>query len=217
MDENFRFFALAYLNDWWQYDRNFVFGLSPCRDRSVRASNLVDAATYYNIIRRFPKGSMPQVLDLLDTTFGLMGPVTTLSVDLVVTALAGLFNQVFQRGVEISSASKFMWIRQQTPVVIFDRRAETCLIRLGAKLNGEYPTYRAEWTKQFNQRQHTIADACAELVRVKDFSPRDETEERLISTTSSRWFHERVFDKFLWWNGQLSGNLASPSQIDLSD
>ena len=201
MDENFKFFGLAYLNDWWQYDRHFVSGLSPSSDRNSRAARLADAAIYYNIIRRFPKGSMPQVLDLVDATFGLMGPLEAHNVDLVVTALAGLFNDVFNRGVEISSASKFLWLRQQTPVVIFDSRAETCLVRLGAKLNGEYATYRAEWLKGFNQREQVIREACVELIRVKDFSPTDEIEEHLTSTANSRWFHERVFDKFLWWNG----------------
>ena len=201
MDDNLKFFALAYLNDWWQYDRNFVSGIAPSRDRSVRVSKLGEAATYYNIIRRFPKGSMPQVLHLVDATFGMLGPLGTNNVDLAVTALAELFNQVFQRGVEISSASKFLWIRQQTPVVIFDSRAETCLVRLGAKLNGKYATYRAEWLKQFGQREQVIQEACSELVRVKDFSPKDETDEHLLAVTSSQWFHERVFDKFLWWNG----------------
>jgi hypothetical protein len=46
-----------------------------------------------------------QVLDLIDATFGIigmMGPLGTHNVDLVVTALAELFNQVFERGVEIS-------------------------------------------------------------------------------------------------------------------
>lgn len=117
------------------------------------------------------------------------------------TALAELFKQVFDRGVEISAASKFLWIRQQLPVVIFDRRAKNSLLSLGAKLDGKYATYRAEWLKQFDHRELDIQKASAELVRVKDFSPSDETEEHLIAIVRSRWFHERVFDKFLWWNG----------------
>jgi hypothetical protein len=200
MNDNFMFFALAYLNDWWQYDRNFVLGLLPSRNRSDRASRIADAATYYNIIRRFPEGSMPQVLALVDATFGMMGPITTHNVDLVVTALAQLFKQVF-RGEEISASSKFLWMWQQAPVVIFDSRAEACLVRLGAKLNGKYATYRAAWLKQFDQGELEIQKACAELVRVKDFSPKDETTASLTSTVNSRWFHERVFDKYLWWNG----------------
>jgi hypothetical protein len=90
-------------------DSPFDLGLSPSRDRNGRASRLSEAATYYDIIRRFPEGSMPQVLDLVDATFGTTGPLGTHNVDLVMTALAELFNQVFKRGVEIPSASKFLW------------------------------------------------------------------------------------------------------------
>jgi hypothetical protein len=202
MDENFGFFALAYLNDWWQNDRFFVSGLLPSRDRNVRVSQLVEAATYYNIIRRFPKGSMPQVLDLVDATFEKMGPLATHNVDVAVTGLAQQLSGVSNRGVEISSASKFLWIWQQTPVVIFDSRAANCLVRLGSRLNGGYETYRAEWLKEFDKRGQIIQKACAELIRVKDFSPGDETDQQLIAVASSRWFHERVFDKLLWWNGK---------------
>jgi hypothetical protein len=131
----------------------------------------------------------------------MMGPITVHNVDLVVAALAGLFNQVYKRGIEISAASKFLWIRQQTPVIIFDSRAETCLVRLGSKLNGKYSTYRTEWLKQFTKREPEIQSACAQLVQVKDFAPTDETVATLTSTVNSRWFHERVFDKLLWWNG----------------
>ena len=201
MDNNFKFFALAYLNDWWQYDRSFVVGLSPSLSRDVRARRLMEAATYYNVIRRFPKGSMGQVLDLLDATFGLVGPSKPHNVDLAVTALAEVFNQTFHRGIEISAASKFLWIRQQSPVVIFDSRAETCLVRLGATLDDKYGTYRTEWLKQFDEREEVIRLACAELIRVRTFSPDDETDENFASVTNSRWFRERVFDKFLWWNG----------------
>ena len=49
-----------------------------------------------------------------------------------------------------------------------------------------------------------MRSACAELARVSDFSPDNETDEHLRSTIASRWFHERVFDKFLWWNGETS-------------
>jgi hypothetical protein len=201
LDENFKFFALAYLNDWWQYDRRFVSGLSPSNDRDSRALILTEAATYYNVIRRFPEGSMPQVLDLVDATFGMMGPITIQNVDLIVTALAVLFDKVFDRGVEISAASKFLWIRNQIPVVIFDRRAKKSLKRLGAKRNGKYVKYRAEWLKQFDQREQDIQTACAALAQVMNFAPTDETMANLTSTVNSRWFHERVFDKFLWWNG----------------
>ena len=34
-------------------------------------------------------------------------------------------------------------------------------MRLGAKLNGKYATYRSEWLKQFDQSERDIQKACA--------------------------------------------------------
>src|ERR1035437_4205643 len=48
---NFKFFAFAYLSDWWQYDEHFVSGLR--RHGSSRREHLVKAATYYQVIRSF--------------------------------------------------------------------------------------------------------------------------------------------------------------------
>jgi hypothetical protein len=48
---------------------------------------------------------MPQILDQVDATFGMMGPITTQNVDLIETALAELFKHVSDRGIEISAPS----------------------------------------------------------------------------------------------------------------
>ena len=72
--ENFRFFAFAYLNDWWQYDRHFVAGLSLSSSRDARLYWISEAANYYQVSRRFPKTKdgaerLGKVLDRLDRSF----------------------------------------------------------------------------------------------------------------------------------------------------
>jgi hypothetical protein len=137
---------------------------------------------------------------------GLNGVVVTRdNVDSTVCKLAEEFASTCGRGKEISAASKFLWIRCKAPVVVLDERAKTCLRRLDGKIGEDYAQYRKKWLNQFEQREEAIRLACAELPRVKDFSPDDETGENLKSTVTSRWFHERVFDKFLWWNGGTEG------------
>jgi len=200
--DNLKFFALAYLNDWWQYDRNFVAGLCPSQSRKIRLQRLNEAATYYQVIRRFPKKKdgaerLGKVLDLLDAALEGLSALTQYNVDVAVRTLAEKFNEAYEQGIEISAASKFLWIRHKTPVVIYDARAYTCLERLGSKIGTGYADYRGEWLKQFDQREEVIRSACAELVRVRDCSPDDETDESFQSTIASRWFCERVFDKFL--------------------
>ena len=56
MDDNFNFFALAYLNDWLEHHGTFVSGVSPSRDRSIRASRLAEAADDDKIIDGFQRG-----------------------------------------------------------------------------------------------------------------------------------------------------------------
>jgi hypothetical protein len=53
MNTNFKFFAFAYLSDWWQYDAHFVSRLSV--GNSFRRECLVEAATYYQVVRSFHK------------------------------------------------------------------------------------------------------------------------------------------------------------------
>ena len=205
--ENFRFFAFAYLNDWWQYDRHFVAGLSPSSSRNARLYWINEAASYYQVGRRFPKkkdGSerLGKALDRLDAGLHQAGTLTEKNVDEVVTTLADKFNVAYENGIEISAASKFLWIRNKAPVVIFDARASACLLRLGATLDGKYAKYRGEWLRCLAQREEIIRTTCNDLLELKKFSPDAETEENLMVTVTSRWFHERVFDKFLWWNGR---------------
>lgn len=205
--ENFEFFAFAYLNDWWQYDRHFVAGLSLTSSRSARLYWINEAASYYQVGRRFPKKKdagerLGKALDRLDAVLQQAGTLTAQNVEEVVTTLAEEFNVDYENGIEISAASKFLWIRNKTPVVIFDARASACLLRLGATLDGKYAKYHGEWLRCFEQRQKIVRAACNDLLELKKFSPDAETEENLTSTVTSRWFHERVFDKFLWWNGR---------------
>jgi hypothetical protein len=224
--ENFRFFALAYLNDWWQYDRNFVAALSLSQSRETRVKWLYEAAKYYQVNRRFSEKDWPgkewqrfgAVLDILDAAAEESG-VTESNVVQTVQKLAEKLGSPSD-SVEISAASKFLWIRHRTPAVIYDDRAYGCLKRqLGCKIpvrdweTTGYKNYRAEWIKEFGKREECIRLACAELGSLKEFSPDDETEENIKSTVTSRWFFERVFDKFLWWGGvsQLSVGTTSRS------
>jgi hypothetical protein len=94
--ENFEFFALAYLNDRWQYDRNFVAGLLPSQSKDNRVQSLYAAANYYQVARRFPKKDWSgedwrrfgPVLDLLDGAAEVMDGLTQSNVDQTVQDLA---------------------------------------------------------------------------------------------------------------------------------
>ena len=207
--ENFKFFALQYLNDWYEKDRGFINELSSIT-KEVRLRNLHDAAQYYGVKRNFG-GVKKKGLDAAFTLLENAAQAATRqhqSVVAIVAQLAKDFEKEYpkQSGKEkVSAASKFLWLRCQSPVVIRDTNAFACLqaASCGRLPQSNYSSYCREWRRQFSKRKARIRAACAGLVRVKEFSlAKDMTDEELKSIVGSRWFRERVFDKFLWWNGE---------------
>lgn len=209
---NFKFFALAYLNDWWQYDKSFVSGLSP--SAKSRRESLVRAATYYQVIRLFPKRHDSSAATRLDNALaeldGALSAVNNVltpnNVDVIVENLANRLGSVYKRKTGktklISAASKFLWIRRQS-AVIYDARAHKCLKIMNAVPGRSYASYRKAWMSEFQKYQPHIRSVCRRLSGsgVRDFAPDSRARRRLKSLVGQRWFHERVFDKFLWWNG----------------
>jgi hypothetical protein len=203
MMDNFKFFALHYLNDWYGYDRRFVEGLRPSKDRAARLVCIREAVKYYTIARNFKarpgEEKLASALAALDNA---SREVTQANVDATVCALAETFQGLYGKYL-ISAASKLLWLRHQSPVIIYDSRALACLnVRCSKALVGcTYAVYRREWLRQFHNRESEIRAASKELARVKDFSIAPAmTHHELMQLVSNEWFHHRVFDKFLWWN-----------------
>jgi len=123
------------------------------------------------------------------------------AVDASVCGLATAFKARFGN-YAVSAASKFLWLRRRSPVVIYDGQAAECLWAHGGMFApSDYPAYRREWRKQYSENRASIASACSELTRVRDFSLADlMPDSAFADLTSAEWFYERVFDKFLWWN-----------------
>lgn len=200
--ENFRFFAMHYLNDWCLDDHRFVSGLQPTNDTATRLEHLREAASYYKVVRNLKtieeKERLSGALTAIDS---ISPPTSDEAVDPAVNALAAALQSIYGMNV-ISAASKFLWLRYRWPVVIYDDRAIQCLRASGCRIGMcDYGGYRREWKRRFAEREVVIREACAELERVKDFSLASWVPEgNFRDITSARWFHERVFDKFLWWN-----------------
>lgn len=200
---NFRFFALHYLNDWCDDDRRFVEGLRPNIETSERLKILREAASYYGVSRTLPTlDGEERLTAALAEIDAIEIPINEQRVDEVICRLANQLEERYGR-YAISAASKFLWLRQKSPIVIWDDRADKCLRRSGCQFarRDYYRQYRQEWRKQFADCEKSIRAACAELVDVKAFSlAAGASDEEIGQLISAQWFHERVFDKFLWWN-----------------
>jgi hypothetical protein len=202
--ENFKFFALQYLNDWYEKDRGFIAELSSIT-KEVRLRCLEEAAQYYGVLRNFG-GVAEKGLDAAFTMLeNAAQNVTLQSVVAVVSKLATDFESAYpvKKKEKVSAASKFLWLRCQSPVVIRDTNAFACLQAASCGTLTDYGAYWREWRRQFSKRKARIRSACAQLVGVKEFSlAKDISDRELALLVASRWFQERVFDKFLLWNGE---------------
>ena len=156
--DNFKFFALAYLNDWWQYDRNFVAGLYPGQSRESRLYWLKEAATYYQVGRRFPEKQdgperLGKVLDLLDAVLKDVAALTQQNVDQAVYTLAEKFNEAYGNGVD-----------------------ETTSQTMRARHVYSWETFR------FNHRYKDISSNDSQMTSHLDFSMFDEIEAEAIAS-----------------------------------
>lgn len=201
---NFKRFALHFLNDWCTDDRRFVEGLCRDNDRSARRACLQEAAAYYKVSRTLNTLPDEERLDgALSAIDSVPRPIREDDVVRAVCGLAKTFQDKYG-DYAISAASKFLWLCERWPIVIYDSRAIRCLNKSGkVRLrSGYYEPYLNEWRRQFRQYEEAIANACADVVRIKDYSFADcMPDDALAALTTNRWFRERVFDKYLWNNG----------------
>jgi hypothetical protein len=200
--DNFRYFALMYLNDWYQWDKSFSERISS-GDKEDSLDAFYKAAKYYKVTRNFANDvSEKRLQAALDLVLSVKGPLNEDNVCQSVSDLAEAFEQRYGKNA-VSAASKFLWLRYRSPVVIFDGRAIAWLRVKQYKVphGSGYREYRRQWLMAYSVHEPQILEACAGLAAVKDFSMASEWSAGGIDAiASSRWFQERVFDKYLWFN-----------------
>jgi hypothetical protein len=98
----------------------------------------------------------------------------------------------------LSAASKFLWMRFRSPIIIYDSVVSRWLHEKCAKKYDGYYAYYENWLCKYHEHEGQIRNACAELRSIKKFTLADqEPNEKIAEWTSSRWFTERVFDHFM--------------------
>jgi len=191
-----------YLNDWYQADAYFIKKITSA-DVDEQLDGIQRAAKYYKVIRNFKDfNNEPRLQAVLCYLRVVKGPITHENASKKVTDLAKRFETRYGQ-YNISAASKFLWLLHKIPIVIYDGRASNCLDAMGylVKTNCEYEDYRVVWRKAFAEHQIQISQACKSLPGVKQHSlAYMESDATISKLSSSPWFHERVFDKFLWFN-----------------
>jgi hypothetical protein len=101
--------------------------------------------------------------------------------------------------VNVSAASKLLWLSFRNPFVIYDSRADYALRRqFNARFVG-YREYAVAWRNAYAVHEAEIAKAVGELPKARVFMRTDPPPDHVILRIArGPWFKERVFDTFLW-------------------
>jgi hypothetical protein len=93
--------------------------------------------------------------------------------------------QIYHREV-LSASSKFLWFAWGQEIIIYDSQALAALRARVPNLRvKDYRAYCAAWSALFSECAEGVANECARQGK-----------------SSERWFHERVFDLYLWRSGK---------------
>lgn len=121
-----------------------------------------------------------------------------------VQELAESFKEQFGK-TNLSAASKLLWLRKKSPVLIFDKWAKLALESLEQKKIGGYSDYSEVWNRNYYLHQNKIKDAAANFINVRQYSALwDKSTSECQDIVLSDWFLERVFDMYLLSHGKSS-------------
>ncbi len=206
----FEYCSLHYLNQWLSYDMGFCNALAS-NDKKKKLDALKKASAFYRIARNLPakyeekKGlaryePVLEIIDVLTPRNFEDNPVQE------IRKIEKRISQIYGRGV-LSLTTKILWIKIKHPILIYDSRAR---IALKTK-NGDLESYYVAWRDDFKVHQQEIAAACAKLPDLYKYSVNQDigTNDYIKMISSELWFHERVFDIYLWNKGN-NGTNESP-------
>ncbi|ULN67218.1 hypothetical protein MID13_19105 [Vibrio gigantis] len=198
---NFCYFSMMYLNDWIYWDKPFIERISNT-NKTERIKGLHDAAKYYKVTRNFKiitedmrfEKALGE-LDLVNCPSNAEEAIST------VNALSVALMNVYGKNA-LSAASKFLWLKFKSPILIYDSRAYEWLKARGYQVaTGDYASYYHAWNSAYSEVESDIDMAAKDLYKVKEYSQAFDYKDQCIrALTSEHWFKERIFDKYLWFN-----------------
>lgn len=210
----FEYCSLQYLNQWLTYDRHYCQALSNSNnnnnDDDKKLTALKNAASFYRVARNLPsefdvkKGlaRYQPVLEILDTVnqnqFSNSNNNNNKPVKKILDIEKTISQKYGNRRV-LSLTTKFLWLKIKQPIIIYDSQAR---IALELKTD-DLQAYYNKWHKHFEKHKNQIKEACSKLPELHLYTADKEagTPKYIKEITTKSWFHERVFDIFLWNKG----------------
>ncbi len=203
----FEYCSLNYLNQWFNYDQQYCDALAG-HDRDKKLSAMKKAGSFYGVARTLhlkfdenkfeKKGRLKryepvlEILDSLEPSQFRDAPVGEIK------RVEKQISRKYGDSSVLSATTKFLWLKIQRPILIYDRRARNAL----RVEEGDLESFYREWRKGFKHNESRIIQACAKLPEMNKYSINQEVTKQEIKKLSSKaWFHERVYDTYLWHSG----------------
>lgn len=200
---NFEFCSLHYLNQWITKDRKYSEELQN-GDEDIKLKMLQEAAGFYKVARNLhttesfnPNESHKRYQGVLECIDSLNADDFSANPVAKVEEIERQISKKYgDRGV-LSLTTKLLWLKVKEPIVIYDSQARKAL---GSK-DGKYPEYYAAWQSKFKRHQTQIAEVCAKLPELHLYAANRTPKAEIEAVVNQNWFHERVFDIYLWNEG----------------
>lgn len=203
-EQPLQYCAIHYANQWFGTDKEYCKVLAS-GSRTQQRDALKKAGAFYRVARnfqtKFDEERGDQRFDrLIDMLARVQRQPFINDTAGRVQAFADRLSQHYG-GYEVTSgASKFLWLKLKSPIVIYDAN-----VRKGLRLkaNCEYAAYLERWKSEYDNLSGRIDRACRELVNVRGYVYNSNvlSEQKFRMLTEKRWFKERVLDMFLWFRG----------------
>lgn len=209
MPVDYRPYALRYLLLWLEHDRDACRAIrDPGMAEPLRLQHVARAAQFFRVARNLHRqaGSVGhahyapllRAIDGLPADFATAhdypGAVREAERRIKAAYLEDACYTIHHR--LTSLASKFLWLRFGTPILIYDNRARETL---EVKHSHDLAAYGEAWRARFDKHRSAIRSACDALPEVLPFAlcGTDDAEaaREVIGTPS---FRERVLDNALW-------------------
>jgi len=197
----FNFCALQFLNQWLGKEAIYCESLAS-NDITTQRNALVAAGGHFRVARNLPT--------IYETEYNLqryepvlyvlneVGPLTADNVTDIVNDARQRISFAYGKRNVLSLTTKFLWLKFQSPVRIYDRQVR---IALGTR-EGNYLAFNDAFTSRYAEHKDEIETACGNLSDVISYSIRPNMEQAVLEgLVALPWFRERVLDIYLWNQG----------------
>ena len=202
-ERSIEFCSLQYLNQWLERDKKYHNALVK-GSRDEKLNLLREASVFYRVARNLPrKYDIDKSLRRLEPILEKIDPLKASNFkenpEAEINKISNQISAVYGGSSVLSLTTKFLWLKFKNPILIYDSQARSAL---GSK-NGDLHSFYAKWRSAYSIKQDEIKSTCEKLSNLSLYTvnPDLATSSYINKISSEDWFHERVFDIYLWNKG----------------